>query len=61
MTFVANRISKIIEIVDPIRWHHVDSESNPADLASRGILPQNLIDNDLWWYGPQWLQSSSDE
>lgn len=60
MTFVANRISRIIEITDPINWHHVDSEYNPADLASRGVLPQDLIGNVLWWHGPSWLQNVSD-
>ncbi|XP_058978468.1 uncharacterized protein LOC131802916 [Musca domestica] len=54
-TFVANRISKIIQTVDPPKWHHVSSEDNPADLASRGVYPQDLIQNDLWWRGPAWL------
>lgn len=25
---------------------------NPADFASRGILPNELIKNDLWFCGP---------
>ncbi|XP_059217544.1 uncharacterized protein LOC131994722 [Stomoxys calcitrans] len=54
-TFVANRVSKIIQVVDPTHWFHIDSEHNPADIASRGVHPQDLVDNHLWWNGPQWL------
>lgn len=57
--FVANRISKIIQITDPSKWNHVKSEDNPADLASRGSLPLELAANKLWWHGPQWLSDMS--
>ncbi|XP_073831493.1 uncharacterized protein [Musca autumnalis] len=50
-TFVANRVSNIIQVVD--------SSKNPADLASRGVLPSDLVGNDLWWQGPHWLRDSS--
>ncbi|XP_075158044.1 uncharacterized protein LOC142231314 [Haematobia irritans] len=60
-TFVANRISKIIEIVNPSEWAHVDSGSNPADLASRGVYPNEIIGNTLWWNGPSWLRKSPDD
>ncbi|XP_075162489.1 uncharacterized protein LOC142235120 [Haematobia irritans] len=59
-TFVANRVSKIIQIVPPHKWHHVVSELNPSDLASRGLLPQDLIENELWWQGPEFLRNSDD-
>ncbi|XP_059222740.1 uncharacterized protein LOC131996801 [Stomoxys calcitrans] len=59
-TFVANRVSKITQVVSPKDWYHVRSESNPADLASRGSYPQHLVDNHLWWYGPDWLSRQPD-
>ena len=59
-TFVANRISTITQIIDPKYWFHVISEENPADLASRGVYPQSLVDNDLWWHGPRWLKASDE-
>ncbi|VDN00479.1 unnamed protein product [Onchocerca ochengi] len=34
---------------------HLESSNNPADQASRGLLPQNLKENLLWWSGPSWL------
>ncbi|XP_073831801.1 uncharacterized protein [Musca autumnalis] len=60
-TFVANRVSKIVDKVEKDKWRHVKSEFNPADLISRGIRPQDLIDNSLWWHGPSWLKSSSNQ
>ena len=50
--FVANRVNKILQHKD-VRWRHVPSKENPADIASRG----GLIDegNQLWWNGPNWL------
>lgn len=28
---------------------------NPADCASRGLQPSELIGHKLWWHGPEWL------
>lgn len=55
-TFVANRITLILDSLPPHHWCHVISEENPADLASRGCNPDKLIDNSLWWHGPDWLR-----
>ena len=54
-TFVGNRISNIVELVPPGRWHHVGSSDNPADPASRGLYPSELLQCHLWWDGPDWL------
>ena len=32
------------------------SKENPADLASRGCTMDELVNNNLWWNGPKWLQ-----
>ncbi|XP_052753934.1 uncharacterized protein LOC128201320 [Galleria mellonella] len=55
-TFVSHRVTKIIEKVGNANWNHVDSGSNPADLASRGLMAQDLVENTLWCQGPSWLQ-----
>ncbi|XP_041449408.1 uncharacterized protein LOC121404212 [Drosophila obscura] len=55
-TFVANRVTKIAQTTETQKWSHVRSEHNPADLASRGVPLQDLVDNHLWWHGPSWLQ-----
>lgn len=56
--FVANRVSEIQRNVPCALWRHVRSEDNPADCASRGISPQNLIAHSLWWSGPHWLRDT---
>ena len=47
-TFVGNRVSRIMQLIPPDRWNHVRSPENPADCASRGLLPSELVNHDLW-------------
>ena len=53
--FVGNRVQEIREQSSPNQWHYVETKSNPADIASRGAGAQELIDNPLWWNGPEFL------
>ncbi|GFW47584.1 integrase catalytic domain-containing protein [Trichonephila clavipes] len=57
-TFVANRVSKIHQLSSRDQWHHIASEQNPADVLSRGLLPEELRDDSLWWHSPELLQST---
>ena len=34
---------------------------NPADCASRGVLPSELVNHPLWWTGPDWLHLETHE
>lgn len=54
--FEANRVATVLEHTQMQMWRHVSSEENPADLASRGCRPADLLDQRLWWHGPDWLQ-----
>ncbi|GIY75330.1 hypothetical protein CDAR_515071 [Caerostris darwini] len=47
---VANRTSKILETLTANSWHYVSSTKDPADMATRGINPQNLGNCKLWWH-----------
>lgn len=58
-TFVANRVAEINTHLPAINWHHIDTHINPADLISRGALPDQIINNPLWWHGPEWSESCS--
>ena len=49
--FVSNRVSKIQRHSD-VKWRHVTSQENPADLGSRGGSVQG---EEQWWKGPKWL------
>ena len=54
-TYVGNRLASITALVPSGQWKHVPTGDNPADCASRGVSPGELVDNDLWWSGPPWL------
>ncbi|GBO00123.1 hypothetical protein AVEN_85239-1, partial [Araneus ventricosus] len=56
-TFVANRIAAIQELPKKEQWFHVSSGNNPADVLSRGLAPEKLCNNELWWTGPSFLQA----
>ena len=48
-TFVANRISEILEKSTCDQWRHVPGILNPADDCSRGISAQNLTHDHPWF------------
>jgi len=54
-TFVGNRRAAIHELTPPSIWHYVPTSQNPADCASRGLLPGQLVKHSLWWHGPERL------
>ncbi|KAJ8980327.1 hypothetical protein NQ317_008035 [Molorchus minor] len=56
--FVANRVAQIQEKICPAFWHYIPSLNNPADCASRGIFPSQLVNHSQWWAGPDFLYSS---
>lgn len=53
--FVHNRVEHIKWKMNNCDWRHVSSDDNPADIISRGLLPEKLAEADLWWHGPPWL------
>ncbi|XP_077278810.1 uncharacterized protein LOC143906541 [Temnothorax americanus] len=55
-TYVANRVSEIQTMMPEALWHYVPGGDNPADCASRGLSPGELIGHQLWWQGPAWLK-----
>jgi hypothetical protein len=60
-TFVANRVSKIQEVVHQVNWYHVQGVENPADVLSRGTSPSELVGNSLYWNGPPWVKQPTDQ
>ncbi|XP_075157593.1 uncharacterized protein LOC142230856 [Haematobia irritans] len=59
-TFVANKVSEIIENVGNAKWRHVPTQENPADMGTGGCTPLELNSSELWWNGPQWLVRSTE-
>jgi len=56
-TFVSNRVFQIQSTLPGCSWQHIRSEVNPADCASRGLLPSELRKCKLYWQGPRFLNS----
>lgn len=54
-TFVANRVSEILKVSDPSQWKYVNTLSNPADVASRGLKVDMFLRNEAWLAGPAYL------
>lgn len=54
-TYVSNRVVQVLDVIPPSSWRHVSGKQNPSDLASRGLYPNQLSENDLWWHGPSFL------
>lgn len=53
--FVAHRVSQIQSLTENHTWRYVRSADNSADLVSRGLLGKEILKNDLWWHGPNFL------
>ena len=56
--FVANRLTKILQVANSEQWHHVGTKDNPADLASRGAPLERLRNNGFWLNGPNFILES---
>ncbi|CAI6368824.1 unnamed protein product [Macrosiphum euphorbiae] len=60
LSYVANRVARILDITVNAQWRHVISKENPADQITRGIHPAALPSLSIWWNGPSWLLLKSD-
>ena len=54
----SNRVSEIQKLTAPHDWRHIRSEQNPADLISRGLAPADIIQDQFWQHGLEWLKES---
>lgn len=58
-TFVANRVAQIQHMTQAEIWRHVPTALNPADCASRGLTPKELVNYSLWWNGPGFFNATN--
>lgn len=59
--FVSNRVEQIQEDAKQALWLHVATEHNPADLISRGMKTQDIVESSKWKQGPSWLSKDTNE
>jgi hypothetical protein len=60
-TFVGNRVAVIQELTNKFKWRHIRGNLNPADVISRGLLPHEISESELWWNGPEFLKLPKEE
>lgn len=53
--FVANRVQQIRQGSNPDQWRYIETKENPADESSRGVSPQDLLNDSRWLNGPAFL------
>ncbi|XP_075158086.1 uncharacterized protein LOC142231359 [Haematobia irritans] len=53
--YVGNRVAEVQRYSNISEWFYISTHDNPADCASRGIAPLELVHHKLWWSGPDWL------
>jgi len=57
--YVQRRVAEIQNWSENEQWGHVSSENNPADIPTRSISVQNLINDKMWINGPSFLEEES--
>ncbi|XP_073237647.1 uncharacterized protein [Porites lutea] len=60
-TYVVNRVAFIREESSPSQRRYIDSKSNPADEASRGVTADVFVQNGRWLKGPVFLLTTESE
>ena len=53
--WIQNRGDIIKKVLKPDNWHYISSSDKPADIATRECLPNMIVNNKLWWFGPEFL------
>ncbi|XP_027844862.2 uncharacterized protein LOC114125425 [Aphis gossypii] len=59
--FVTNRVAKIRHLLPDCHWNYVSTIDNPADPASRGLLPKSMLSSSIYWNGPEFIRLSEDQ
>ncbi|XP_055614977.1 uncharacterized protein LOC129761286 [Toxorhynchites rutilus septentrionalis] len=54
--FVRHRVAEITSN-SHFTWKYVRTDQNPADTVSRGQSANGLVENDVWWNGPNFLRT----
>ena len=54
--FVANRVAEVLTGSDPSQWHHIRTELNIADVATRGTPASCVRAESAWIQGPEFMR-----
>ena len=59
--FIANRLSEILDTLEPNQWRHCPGNLNPADDGSRGLRADAITSEGRWLNGPVFLVLPGDK
>ena len=59
--YVNHRVNEMRQLTNKNDWRFCPGQENPADLATRGLSGEELLNNSLWWEGPEFLACSKDQ
>ena len=59
--YVKHRVDEMRQLTAKKDWRFCPGMQNPADLPSRGLTGNEMVDNSTWWCGPQFLQLPEEE
>ncbi len=59
--FVANGVAEVISESDPGQWHHIRTDLNVADIATRGVAANDLKPESRWINGPDFQKFDKSE
>ncbi|XP_018367943.1 PREDICTED: uncharacterized protein LOC108764289 [Trachymyrmex cornetzi] len=56
--FLLTKVCYIQETLPQATWKFIPGNENLADLATRGLTPNQLSEQPAWWTGPSWLSET---
>ena len=51
--------TEILQLTDQNSWRFCPGKANPSDNPSRSCFSENIVNSELWWHGPSFLQAST--
>ena len=54
-SFIANRLSEILDATEVNQWHYCPTKLNPADDGTRGLLVLSITTSSRWLMGPDFF------
>ena len=59
--YVSHCVDEIRRLKGKESWRVCLGTQNPANLPSRGLSAEDLVNSSLWWEGPQFLRQPEGE
>ena len=59
--YVNHRVNEIRQLTNKNDWRFCPGQLNPADLATRGLSGEELLNNPLWRGGPEFVVGPKEE